>query len=463
MSERAASLPDETLRDFMWEAIEEGRKALPGCLPNPHVGCVLVRQGAIIARGFTQIRISRTPSRWRSGRCRGSFSTRRCSSRWSHARFINARLRVRGPPGPLLVGRRLLARGDRSYSSASGFDAATDQSLFENVSGTVQVRGATVAVEGSSRRPGRRASVTRTRWPSRPEVSRSIGAGSSSQRLADWHPWRRLPCGAGIFASYVGDTFQSFGPDDRETIAGQLVLDLAARVFLDAERRHKVQAMRRTRSSIPCTRRRSARRSETWTGATTRTGTWACRGRSRSGTPTGFDGGSDARAPHCPQAPGNCDWAAHRHVVCLGRGHALRAVFQLLPLIRGGRRRRPLRGTGAARCPPTAVRGSTLDAFRVEMLGRATRAPRSVGTAMIGSRVGSVRVGTEDAAWVASFGPLGQVADRAPRLVRVLADDTWTVGSVSPEERPRVGDSSPSTTPRGPKFTCRSSAVARLR
>jgi pyrimidine deaminase RibD-like protein len=43
------------LRDFMREAIEEGQKALPGCLPNPPVGCVLVRRGAIIARGFTQI------------------------------------------------------------------------------------------------------------------------------------------------------------------------------------------------------------------------------------------------------------------------------------------------------------------------------------------------------------------------------------------------------------------------
>lgn len=38
----------------MREAIEEGKKALPGCRPNPPVGCVLVRDGAIIARGYTQ-------------------------------------------------------------------------------------------------------------------------------------------------------------------------------------------------------------------------------------------------------------------------------------------------------------------------------------------------------------------------------------------------------------------------
>ena len=38
----------------MREALIEGRKALPGCRPNPPVGCVLVRNGQVIARGHTQ-------------------------------------------------------------------------------------------------------------------------------------------------------------------------------------------------------------------------------------------------------------------------------------------------------------------------------------------------------------------------------------------------------------------------
>ena len=38
----------------MREALAEGRKALPACLPNPPVGCVLVRDARVIARGFTQ-------------------------------------------------------------------------------------------------------------------------------------------------------------------------------------------------------------------------------------------------------------------------------------------------------------------------------------------------------------------------------------------------------------------------
>lgn len=39
---------------FMRIALEEGRKALPACIPNPPVGCVLVRDGHIVAKGFTQ-------------------------------------------------------------------------------------------------------------------------------------------------------------------------------------------------------------------------------------------------------------------------------------------------------------------------------------------------------------------------------------------------------------------------
>lgn len=44
----------EEIESFMQEALAEGRKALPACLPNPPVGCVLVRDGEIIARGHTQ-------------------------------------------------------------------------------------------------------------------------------------------------------------------------------------------------------------------------------------------------------------------------------------------------------------------------------------------------------------------------------------------------------------------------
>lgn len=44
----------DQINDFMYEALVEGRKALPACRPNPPVGCVLVQKGEIIARGYTQ-------------------------------------------------------------------------------------------------------------------------------------------------------------------------------------------------------------------------------------------------------------------------------------------------------------------------------------------------------------------------------------------------------------------------
>lgn len=50
----AEGLSQAQIEAFMREALAEGRKALPACSPNPPVGCVLVRAGAIIARGYTQ-------------------------------------------------------------------------------------------------------------------------------------------------------------------------------------------------------------------------------------------------------------------------------------------------------------------------------------------------------------------------------------------------------------------------
>lgn len=38
----------------MQVALQLGQKALPACRPNPPVGCVLVHNGEIISKGFTQ-------------------------------------------------------------------------------------------------------------------------------------------------------------------------------------------------------------------------------------------------------------------------------------------------------------------------------------------------------------------------------------------------------------------------
>ena len=46
-------MTDSEIQYFMNEAILEGRKALPACLPNPPVGCILVSDKEIISRGYT--------------------------------------------------------------------------------------------------------------------------------------------------------------------------------------------------------------------------------------------------------------------------------------------------------------------------------------------------------------------------------------------------------------------------
>jgi pyrimidine deaminase RibD-like protein len=45
--------PDTDTLRFMSLALDQGRKALPACLPNPPVGCVLVRDGRVVATGYT--------------------------------------------------------------------------------------------------------------------------------------------------------------------------------------------------------------------------------------------------------------------------------------------------------------------------------------------------------------------------------------------------------------------------
>jgi pyrimidine deaminase RibD-like protein len=48
-------MKEKEIQYFMNEAILEGRKALPACLPNPPVGCVIVHEGKIISRGHTDV------------------------------------------------------------------------------------------------------------------------------------------------------------------------------------------------------------------------------------------------------------------------------------------------------------------------------------------------------------------------------------------------------------------------
>ncbi|MFN3766898.1 MAG: deaminase [Ectopseudomonas guguanensis] len=45
---------NDTDRRLMSLALAQGRLALPACLPNPPVGCVIAHNGTIVAGGYTQ-------------------------------------------------------------------------------------------------------------------------------------------------------------------------------------------------------------------------------------------------------------------------------------------------------------------------------------------------------------------------------------------------------------------------
>lgn len=126
--------------------------------------------------------------------------------------------------------------------SLSGFDSATKQSLFENVAGTVRVRGGTLVLD--ARLPQGWSGTASYTYSSAQQQS-GIQVDRIPLHLAkawlDWHP-DYLPIGAMLVLSYVGDVYQSFGDTDREKIDRHFLLDVGARVLLGEERRHKISA-----------------------------------------------------------------------------------------------------------------------------------------------------------------------------------------------------------------------------
>lgn len=132
------------------------------------------------------------------------------------------------------------ARNVTDLISASGFDDATNQSLFENTTGKVRVRGATVLVEA---RPLDALSVDASFTYSSARQNGDLQTDGVPQHLAkawlDYHP-ENLPFGLTATANHVGSLYKSFGEDDREKFGNYTVFDLAGRVFLDHPRHHTV-------------------------------------------------------------------------------------------------------------------------------------------------------------------------------------------------------------------------------
>ena len=54
LTDRPNPMATELHTRMMARALQLARRGQYSCMPNPHVGCVLVRDGAVIGEGFTQ-------------------------------------------------------------------------------------------------------------------------------------------------------------------------------------------------------------------------------------------------------------------------------------------------------------------------------------------------------------------------------------------------------------------------
>jgi len=152
---------------------------------------------------------------------------------------IVERLEVLEGPQALFYGTQGVA-GAVNIVTKPFSDQLTNQSLFENVSGTVRVRGGTVVLEA---RPldALSANVSYTYTSARQTGDRQIDGVPTQLGKAwlDYHPLE-LPFGLSATANHVGTLHKTFGADDREKFGNYTIFDLAGRVFLDPPRQHTI-------------------------------------------------------------------------------------------------------------------------------------------------------------------------------------------------------------------------------
>jgi len=133
----------------------------------------------------------------------------------------------------------VFARNVHDLIAASGFDDATNQSLFENTDGEVRVRGVTAALEA---RPLEQLSGSASYTYSSARQGEQQVDGIPQQLAKAWldyHPLT-LPFGLSATVNYVGAVYKTFGDEGREKFGNYAVVDLAGRVFLDKPRHHTI-------------------------------------------------------------------------------------------------------------------------------------------------------------------------------------------------------------------------------
>jgi vitamin B12 transporter len=125
--------------------------------------------------------------------------------------------------------------------SFDGFDPTTDQSLAENIAGKVRVRGAELSLESAlSSSVAANASYTYSHSWQHGDQQIAKVPQQQAKAMVDFHP-TAYPFGATVNLNYVGRVYQSVW-DGFEKYGNYLVVDLAARVFLDSGRHQSITA-----------------------------------------------------------------------------------------------------------------------------------------------------------------------------------------------------------------------------
>ena len=132
-------------------------------------------------------------------------------------------------------------RDIKDLISFDGFDEETEQSLAENIPGTVHIRGAEFTLE-SAITSDVSATASYTYNHARQDGDQQIARVPIQQAKAmfDYHPASH-PFGATVDLNYVGKVYRSVW-DGFEQYGKYLVVDLAGRVYLDSARHHSLTA-----------------------------------------------------------------------------------------------------------------------------------------------------------------------------------------------------------------------------
>lgn len=125
--------------------------------------------------------------------------------------------------------------------SFDGFDPLSNQSLAENIPGTVRVRGAELTLD-STLTTDLSATASYTYNHALQQADQQIARVPIQQAKAavDFHP-AALPFGATVDLNYVGKVYQSVW-DGFEKYGHYLVVDLAGRYYIDSARHHSITA-----------------------------------------------------------------------------------------------------------------------------------------------------------------------------------------------------------------------------